>query len=79
VTRRQRTGPRGERPGRRVQCSLPAPATLAGKTGTLIREIQNGRQWLIEFEGLPDSVTYPSGLAWLWTCDFTLLPRRSTR
>lgn len=77
MTRRQRTGPRGERPGRRIRCTLPPPATLAGKIGTLVREIANGRQWQIEMDGGEEfpTPTGPSNLVWLWTCDFDLLPR----
>lgn len=77
--RRQRTGPRGERPGRRIRCTLPAPASLAGKTGTLVREIANGRQWFIEMDNgeLFDTPSGKSDHVWLWTSDFDLLPRGS--
>ena len=76
--RRQRTGPRGERPGRRVRCTLKPPALLADKVGKLVREIANGRQWLIEIEGgevFPNASGTPSRFVWLWTSDFELLSK----
>jgi hypothetical protein len=74
MARKQRKGPRGEHVGMRVRCTLPFPATLSGLEGELVREIQNGRQWLIQFDpaAIPAryATTYPGGVAWLWTCDF---------
>lgn len=73
--RRQRTGPRGEKPGTRVRCTFEPPAQLAGKTGALVREIQNGRQWLVQMDGgeLFATPTGKSDHVWLWTSDFVIL------
>ena len=74
MARKQRVGPRGERPGHRVRCTLAAPAELAGKTGRLVREIANGRQWMIEWDGgeLFNTPTGKMNQTWLWTTDFIL-------
>lgn len=73
--RRQRKGPRGERPGMRVRCNFQPPATLAGQAGTLIREIQNGRQWFIELDDHTLKSGYSTGYCWLWTSEFELIPK----
>jgi hypothetical protein len=72
MARKQRRGPRGEFVGMRVRCTLPAPAELAEKTGELVREIANGRQWLIEWDGgeLFHTPTGKMNQTWLWTTDF---------